>query len=114
MRGFHTEWMEASGYPSSRNCKRIPLAGACAFLAHHRHQHSRHPVPRTHPQVTFSPSPCCLGGADPALQEVSFWSSFPILPAINPEPPAVLHFLPSISIVQQTRDESIFPTPLGV
>lgn len=100
-RGFHTEWTEAPGYPSSRNFKRIPLIGPCAFLAHHHHQHSRHPVPHTHPQVTFSP---CLGGADPALQEVSFWSSFPILLAINPEPPAFLHFLPSISIVQQIRD----------
>lgn len=111
MRGFHTEWTEAPGYPSSRNCKRIPLTGPCALLAHHHHQSSRHPAPRTHPQATFSPSPCSLGGADPALQEVSFWSSFPILPAINPEPLAFLHFLRSISIVQQLRDAPLSQPP---
>lgn len=111
MRGFHTEWTEAPGYPSSRNCKHIPLTGLCAFLAHRHHQSSRHPAPRTHPQATFSPSPRCLGGAGPALQEVSFWSSFPILPATNPEPLAFLHFLPSISIVQQLRDAPLSQPP---
>lgn len=88
MRGFHTEWMEAPGYPSSRNCKRIPLAGPCSFLAHPPISSTvasspLHPSPSHIFTLTLLPwrrRPCPAAG---------LLLVFPILPAINTEPPGV-------------------------
>ena len=55
------EWKEAPGYPSSRTCKRIPIAGPCSFLSHPSISstvgiQSPAPIPKSH----FHPHPAAL------------------------------------------------------
>lgn len=72
--------------PFLQGVQRIPLTGPVLSLPITITRAVGTQLPAHTSPSHISPSPCCLGGAGPAPGEVSFWSSFPILPATNLSP----------------------------